>query len=80
MPLGGHFYTAANTDYLQYDIATHSRFNPEQIKQQIARLSPEDRAIFDGYAAGFNKRVQEVLANPELMPKEFIDYDFKPST
>ncbi|MFW1758940.1 penicillin acylase family protein [Acinetobacter guillouiae] len=67
-------------DYLQYDIATHSRFNPEQIKQQIARLSPEDRAIFDGYAAGFNKRVQEVLANPELMPKEFIDYDFKPST
>ncbi|ENX42896.1 penicillin acylase family protein [Acinetobacter sp. NIPH 2100] len=67
-------------DYLQYDIATHSRFDPENIKQQLAQLSPEDRAIFDGYAAGFNKRVKEVLANPELMPKEFIDYDFKPST
>lgn len=67
-------------DYLQYDIATHSRFNPENIRQQIARLSPEDRAIFEGYAAGFNKRVKEVLANPALMPKEFVDYGFKPSS
>ena len=67
-------------DYLQYDIATHSRFNPENIKQQLAKLSPEDRAIFEGYAAGFNKRIKEILENPELMPKEFIDYDFKPST
>lgn len=66
-------------DYLQYDIATHSRFNPENIRQQIAQLSPEDRAIFEGYAAGFNQRVTEVLANPALMPKEFVDYDFKPS-
>lgn len=66
-------------DYLQYDIATHSRFNPENIRQQIAQLSPEDRAIFEGYAAGFNQRVKEVLANPALMPKEFVDYDFKPS-
>ena len=67
-------------DYLQYDIATHSRFNPENIKQQLAQLSPEDHAIFEGYAAGFNKRIKEILKNPELMPKEFIDYDFKPST
>ncbi|USA55582.1 penicillin acylase family protein [Acinetobacter sp. C32I] len=67
-------------DYVQYDIATHSRFNPENIRQQIARLSPEDRAIFEGYAAGFNKRVKEVLANPALMPKEFVDYGFKPSS
>ncbi|MEB3789973.1 penicillin acylase family protein [Acinetobacter sp. IK40] len=66
-------------DYLQYDIATHSRFNPENIRQQIAQLSPEDRAIFEGYAAGFNQRVKEVLANPALMPKEFVDYGFKPS-
>ncbi|ENW92932.1 penicillin acylase family protein [Acinetobacter dispersus] len=67
-------------DYLQYDIATHSRFDPENIRQQIARLSPEDRAIFEGYATGFNKRVKEVLANPALMPKEFVDYGFKPSS
>lgn len=67
-------------DYLQYDIATHSRFDPENIKQQLAALSPEDRAIFEGYAAGFNKRVKEVLADPALMPKEFTDHGFKPST
>ncbi len=67
-------------DYLPSDIATHSRFNPEEIKQQIAQLSPEDKAIFEGYAAGFNNRIKEVLENPELMPKEFNDYDFKPST
>lgn len=67
-------------DYLQYDIATHSRFDPENIKQQLAALSLEDRAIFEGYAAGFNKRVKEVLADPALMPKEFTDHGFKPST
>ena len=67
-------------DYLPSDIATHNRFNPEEIKQQIAQLSSEDKAIFEGYAAGFNSRIKEVLVNPELMPKEFNDYDFKPST
>ena len=36
---------ALGPDYLQYDIATHSRFDPENIKQQLAALSPEDRAI-----------------------------------
>ena len=66
-------------EYLAFDIATHSRFDPESIRQQLDKLSPEDKAIFDGYAAGFTRRVQEVIANPELMPKEFIDYGFKPS-
>ena len=68
------------SEYVQSDVATHSRFDPENIKKQLAELSNEDRAIFEGYAAGFTKRVNEVLANPDLMPKEFVDYGFKPST
>lgn len=68
------------SDYLASDIATHSRYSPESIKKQIEQLSPEDKAMFEGYAAGFTKRVNEVLADPELMPKEFLDHDFKPST
>lgn len=67
-------------DYLELDKATHSRFNPADIQQQLAQLPEEDKAIFAGYAAGFNKRINEVLANQEqLLPKEFIDYDFLPS-
>lgn len=57
------------SDYLQYDIATHNRFNPENIKQQLAQLSPEDRAIFEGYAAGFNKRINELIEPLESKQK-----------
>lgn len=67
-------------DYLPLDEVTHSRFDPKSITTQLSQLSEEDRQIFKGYAAGFTKRVQEVLASPEtLLPKEFIDYDFLPT-
>lgn len=65
--------------YLTLDQGSRASFAPDAIRAQMARLSPDDQAIFDGYAAGFNARVKEVLAAPAtLLPKEFIDSDFRP--
>lgn len=68
------------SDYISLDQDSRSKFDPASIKKQLAGLPPEDKAIFEGYAAGFNARIQEVLAAPErLMPKQFVDMDFQPS-
>lgn len=67
-------------DFIELDKTTHSRFNPADIQRQLDQLPESDKAIFAGYAAGFNQRINEVLANKEqLLPKEFTDYDFLPS-
>ena len=43
-------------------------------------MSPEDRQILDGYAAGMNAWIARVRAEPgRLMPKEFNDLEFQPS-
>lgn len=52
-------------DYLEVDKATHSRFNPADIQKQLAQLPEEEKAVFAGYVAGFNKRINKVLANQE---------------
>jgi len=65
--------------YVALDKGSRSGFTPASIQAQMARLSASDKAIFDGYAAGFNARVKEVLASKgTLMPKQFIDAGFEP--
>ncbi|MEN5179644.1 penicillin acylase family protein [Comamonas testosteroni] len=65
--------------YVALDKGSRASFSPESIRGQMARLSPDDKAIFDGYAAGFNARVNEVLAaRATLLPKQFIDAGFEP--
>lgn len=65
--------------YLALDKGSRSTFDPASIRAQMAKLSADDQAIFDGYAAGFNARVTEVLANrASLLPKQFIDAGFLP--
>ncbi|WP_043847500.1 penicillin acylase family protein, partial [Crystallibacter crystallopoietes] len=67
-------------EYLEIDKRSRSSFEPEAIKAQIADLPQEDRDILDGYAAGFNQRIAEVMENPgELLPKQFADFGFGPS-
>ncbi len=67
-------------DYVDIDKATLANFNPDSIRKQLKELPAEDAAIFEGYAAGFNQRVDEVMAKKsELLPKEFTDYGFEPS-
>jgi penicillin amidase len=68
-------------NYVALDKGSRSNFTPASIQAQMAKLSADDRAIFDGYAAGFNARVNEVLANKDtLLPKQFIDAGFLPKS
>jgi penicillin amidase len=65
--------------YVALDRGSRSAYTPASIRAQLAALSADDRAIFDGYAAGFNARVTQVLAaKASLMPKQFIDAGFEP--
>lgn len=65
--------------YLALDKGSRAGFTPSSIRDQLAKLSPDDKAIFGGYAAGFNARVAEVLADKAtLLPKQFIDAGFEP--
>jgi penicillin amidase len=68
-------------DHLGYDIATRADFDHADIRAQIEALSKEERDILRGYAAGYNKRVAEVLADrSRLLPKEFSDFGIEPTT
>lgn len=65
--------------YVALDKGSRAGFTPDSIRAQMARLSPDDKAIFEGYAAGFNARVNEVLAaQATLLPKQFNDAGFRP--
>ncbi|MDA5194429.1 penicillin acylase family protein [Govanella unica] len=65
--------------YLDHDRLTRSSYAAASLQRQYESLPPEDRAIFDGYAAGYNARLKEVLAaRAELLPREFTEFGFDP--
>lgn len=68
-------------DHIAYDIATRADFDQADIRAQIEALPKEERDILRGYAAGYNKRVAEVLADRDrLLPKQFGDLGIEPTT
>jgi penicillin amidase len=67
-------------NYAALDATTRSGLDPASIKSQLLALSDADRAMFEGYAAGVNARIKDVLANQgNLLPKEFSDAGFLPT-
>ena len=67
-------------EYLAFDINARQLYSPQSIKVQLAALSPKDRDIFAGYAAGMNAWIAEIKKQPNtLMPKQFNDFEFSPS-
>ena len=68
-----------NNVYLNYDINVRRNFDPASINKQLAALQHEDASIFKGYADGYNAYLAQVLKNPELLPKEYVDFDFAPT-
>jgi len=67
-------------EYSELDARVRQGFDPASLRQQLQRLEPEQSQVFDGYAAGLNRWIEEVnKASGSLMPKEFIDFGFKPS-
>lgn len=66
--------------YVSHDVSTRSLFDPQDIQRQIDALGADDFAILDGYASGFNRRIDEVLADKaRLLPRQFIDAGFEPT-
>lgn len=66
-------------EYLDYDKNARKLFDPASIHRQLNDLRERDKDVFEGYAAGMNAWLTEIRQNPsELMPKQFIDLDFKP--
>jgi penicillin amidase len=56
--------------FVSFDKSIRSNYSPQSIQQQYETLSRKDKAIFDGYAAGMNARITEILANlATLLPK-----------
>lgn len=77
----GRVSEVLGADYVPFDKDTRSGFDPASIKAQIAALPRDDRAILEGYAAGMNEHIAKVRADPNrLMPKQFLDYGFAPTT
>ncbi len=67
-------------DFINFDKGIRSNYSPQSIQEQYEALPRKDKDIFDGYAAGMNARIKEVLANPgTLLPKQFTDYGFLPT-
>lgn len=66
--------------YVTFDKGVRSNYSPAAIQQQYDALDQEYKDIFEGYAAGINARIAEVLADQgNLLPKEFTDYGFFPT-
>ncbi|MFP5405655.1 MAG: penicillin acylase family protein, partial [Gammaproteobacteria bacterium] len=65
--------------WVQFDRSVRSNYDPRSIAAQLAALPPADMDVFEGYAAGFNARIAEVLADKaNLLPREFIAKGFEP--
>jgi len=75
----GRVSEVLGSEYLDFDIATRSNYDPTSIMSQLALLSEDDRNVFDGYAASMNEWIDQISASPEtLLPKQFSDNDFLP--
>ena len=76
----GRVAEVLGVDYLELDIKLRTQYDRALVRAQVEALNPRDREILEGYAAGFNARLDELEAseNPDL-PKPFYDYGVEPS-
>ena len=66
-------------EYLDLDIHLRTAYDHRSIRKQLSALPPTHLEILSGYAEGFNRRIDEVLAQTStLLPIEFSDYGFAP--
>jgi len=78
---GGQGLTAEvlGEKYIAFDKKIRANYNPASILKQLKDLPEDDRAVFDGYAAGINAWIKEIRNNPDkLKPKQFLDFGFEP--
>lgn len=67
-------------EHVAYDTQTRADFDQNDIRAQIEALPPEERDVLRGYAAGYNKRLAEVMADKgRLLPRQFAEFGFEPT-
>ena len=67
-------------EHVAYDTQTRADFDQNGIRAQIEALPPEERDVLRGYAAGYNKRLAEVMADKgRLLPRQFAEFGFEPT-
>jgi len=66
--------------YIEHDQRVRRSYDLSSIRRQYGLLKGNDRDIFEGYAAGFNARIREVLgARETLLPREYTENRFLPT-
>ncbi|MCR8921884.1 penicillin acylase family protein [Dasania sp. GY-MA-18] len=66
--------------YFEFDKFIRSSYDSRSVPAQIAKLSPRDKRILQGYADGINRHLQNIRKSPDtLTPIEYIEFDFEPT-
>lgn len=66
------------SEYVDFDKKIRANYQPGSIREQLANLPPEDRDVFEGYAAGINARLEDIQKDPGLLPRQYSDFSFNP--
>lgn len=75
----GQVAEVLGSEFVTLDTHIRTRYDLPSIKRQTAALAAGDYEILQAYADGMNRRIDELLANPEhLLPAEFTHNDFLP--
>ena len=67
--------------FVAFDKKIRQGYSPVSVQKQLDALPPDDRDVFEGYAAGINAWLDKIGKEPDkLLPKEFIDFGFQPES
>lgn len=76
----GRVAEVLGSQFVDLDVKLRTEYNHPIVRAQVAALDDRDMDILEGYAAGFNARLNELSATPDaVLPKPFQDYGFSPS-
>jgi penicillin amidase len=76
----GRVAEVLGADWVEFDKKVRANYKPSSIREQLAALPEEDRAVFEGYAAGINAWLEEVRKQPKLVPMQYEEFGFEPET
>jgi len=76
----GRVAQVLGSEFVDLDRHIRTFYDHRAVTAQLAELTEQQLALLQGYADGFSRRVEEVLADRSLLPREFIDNQFDPAT
>ncbi len=77
----GTLASVFGSGFLSQDISVRTvGYSESELQDAFDAFSSEQKALLEGYVAGVNRRIAEVVANPALLPFEFLALGILPST